>query len=452
MESTLLKHLSPLSSVVNAAIIDTHEDKGKVEQSFYHWGARGVKKLNTELFKGGRRRVFLTVNKSTYTATLPPDFDGEMFVGYIDRAGYKVALKRNGDLLNADGIEDIPCEDKCQKCNSNKSICNDLSITADTSTVVINGSNYEQTVTKKMYPNGDYFLESYIPYLNSDNTVIYHTSKEFITHIDLKPCGCVEDSASNIQTIKVCNPDVYGKYYSPCCAQDGGEYNILPEMGLIQLSPSFPASKLYLEYTGFLLKINGQYQVPSAAFETLVEWIKWKYVADKRNISRFDKDYQFNRYRIEKRNLGVVLTRTSLARILNALLVTPKFDIFVDIYSCHRGMPEVEILTEAQAAIDDCGDVIVTTPSSDDKPCLQYVPYSISVIAGMPDAPIDGTSVYQTDRLKGALNLSFIVLNDTYWTQIAGDFTFNSVDGSIDISPNKFYTGDTLVGNYFKLV
>jgi hypothetical protein len=146
------------------------------------------------------------------------------------------------------------------------------------------------------------------------------------------------------------------------------------------------------------------------------------------------------------------MTRTSLARILNALLTTPKFDIFVDIYSCNRGFPQIEVLTEGQASIDDCGDVIVTTPLSDDKPCLQYVPYSISVIAGMPDAPVDGTSIYQTDRLKGALNLSFLVLNDTYWTQIAGDFTFNSDEGVIDISPNKFYTGDTLVGNYFKLV
>jgi hypothetical protein len=392
----------------------------------------------------------LTVNKSTHTATLPPDFDGELFVGYIDRAGYKVSLKRNGDLVNENSVEDIPCQDKCQKCNSDKSICNDLSITVDTSTVVINGSNYEQTITKKMYPNGDYFLESYIPYLNSDNTVIYHTSKEFITHIDLKPCGCVEDSASNIETIKVCNPDVYGKYYSPCCAQGGGEYNILPEMGLIQLSPSFPASKLYLEYRGFLLKINGQYQVPSAAFETLVEWIKWKYVADKRNISRFDKDYQFNRYRIEKSNLGVVMTRTSLARILNALLTTPKFDIFVDNWRSDCTTPVTEVIALPTSA--DCTDSSITTPTTSSAVISGYVPYTLGVIAGMPSGPENGASTYQSNGLKGAINLNVLSLNDTTLTLTKGDFTFDSAEGIIDISPNKFYTGDVLVGNYFKLV
>jgi hypothetical protein len=82
---------------------------------------------------------------------------------------------------------------------------------------------------------------------------------------------------------------------------------------------------------------------------------------------------------------------------------------------------------------------------------VQYVPYSLSVIAGMPDAPVNGSSVYQTNRLKGAMNLDFMILNDTYWTIIAGDFTFDSNEGVIDISPNIFYTGDTLVTNYFKM-
>jgi hypothetical protein len=449
--NALIKHLSPLSSIVNAAIIDTREDKGKVEQLFYHWGARGIKKLNTELFKSGKRRVLLTVNKSTHTATLPPDFDGELFVGYIDNDGYKVPIKHNNNLVNIDNIDEPACEDKCPKCNSNKSICNDLAITVETSTVTVNGTNYEQTVTKKMQPNGDYFLESNIPYFDaSSGTVIYHVSKEFITHIDLKPCGCIDNTPANVEAIKICNPDVYCRYYAHYAStSDKGEYNIFPETGLIQLSPSFPNNKLYLEYRGFLLKVNGQYQVPSVAFETLVEWVKWKYIADKRNISRFDKDYQFNRYRIEKSNLSIVLTRTSLSRILNAILTTPKFDIFIDKWYSNCATAKTEVVSLPASA--DCADSSIVS-SNPSQSVSGYIPYTLGVIAGMPSAPVDGSSVYQLDALKGAINLNQLTLNDTVLTLTKGDFTFDPIGGVIDISPNKFYTGDVLVGNYFKLV
>lgn len=451
MDNQLLKHLSPLSSIVNAAIIDTHEDKGKVEQTFYHWGARGVKKLNTELFKSGKRRVLLTVNKSTHTATLPPDFDGELFVGYIDNAGYKVPIRHNNDLVNLDGIDEPACEDKCPKCNSNKSICNDLAITVETSTVTINGNNYEQTVTKKMYPNGDYFLESSIPYFDATSeTVIYHTSKEFITHIDLKPCGCVDNTVANVEAIKICNPDVYCRYYANYAStSDKGEYNIFPETGLIQLSPSFPSNKLYLEYRGFLLKVNGQYQVPFAAFETLVEWIKWKYIADKRSVSRLDKRDQFSRYQLEKNNLSIVLTRTSLSRILNAILTTPKFDIFIDHWRSDCATTVTEVV--ALPASADCTDSGIASSNSSHV-VTGYIPYTLGVIAGMPSAPVNESSTFQLDALKGAINLNLLALNDTTLTLTKGDFTFDPITGVIDISPNKFYTGDVLVGSYFKLV
>ena len=41
-------------------------------------------------------------------------------------------------------------------------------------------------------------------------------------------------------------------------------------------------------------------------------------------------------------------------------------------------------------------------------------------------------------------------MNDTVLTLSKGDFKFDSSEGKIDISPNKFYSGDVLVGNYFK--
>lgn len=455
----LYKNLTPLSRAVNAAIMDMHEDKGRVEQSFYHWGARGVKKLNNEWFKSGRRRVLLQVNKNTWTATLPPDFDEAIFVGFIahkNGVGYKVPIAHNSSIVADSSTDELPCDDKCPKCKSSISACNDLQITVDTTVVVIDGTNYDKTITKKLYPNGDYFLESSIPYKDQDSgVVIYHTSKEFITHLDLKPCGCVETTESNLQKIEACNPEVYCNYYAPFSSHtDEGEYEIFPEQGIIQLNDRFRADKLYLEYKGFLLKINGQYQIPSIAFETLVEWIKYKYISGKLSVSRMEKLDQWNRYKIENRNMKVVSTRTSMSRLLNAILRTPKFDIYIDRYrsGCSSdAVKSVEVLPASDCSVDTLISNTVIEGNTPTK-VTGYVPYTLAFIVGVGDSPVSGSSTYQSPTLKGALNLDILQLNDTTLTRKKGDFTFDPATGIIDISPNKFLASDVVVGGYFKLL
>jgi len=200
--ANIFKELVPLSRVVNAAAIDTYEQKSKVEQVYSHWAARGLFELRMQILKGGKRKVFLHVNKNLHTATLPPDFNGEIFVGIV-KNGIKIPINQNLHLVDTKNIVDVPCEDKCEKCNANKEICNELSITTTTKTIEINAANYEQTITKKLYPNGDYFLETVMPFLDTETgTVVYRTSKEFVAHIDLKPCGCVEETEENIEKLR----------------------------------------------------------------------------------------------------------------------------------------------------------------------------------------------------------------------------------------------------------
>jgi hypothetical protein len=81
-----------------------------------------------------------------------------------------------------------------------------------------------------------------------------------------------------------------------------------------------------------------------------------------------------------------------------------------------------------------------------------YVPFSFGVITGLPNAPIDGNTFWQSDTLINGLNLNYLILNDTYLTLAKGDFTFDSSTGIIDMSPNRFFDGDVLVGNYFKKI
>lgn len=442
----------PLSRVVNAAIVDTWEDKGKVEQLYSHWAGRGLFQINMQILKGSKRSVLLHVNSNTHTATLPPDFNGEVFVGVIVN-GYKIPVKLSPNLVDSKNIEDIPCEDKCPKCNANKAICEDLKITTETKAIEINSNTYEQTIIKKLYPNGDYFLESTVPFLDVESdAVIYRTSKEFVAHIDLKPCGCVEETEENLATIQVCNPEVYYNYFAPCsCGTENlGGYQIFEESGLIQFSPNFKYEKIYLEYRASMVKINGQYQVPKIAFETLVEWTKFKAVQNKRNIPISERNYQWQHYITEKGNLSKLKTRVSLYNLISAIMVTPKFDVYVDNYDygCRK---DVEVVESVATNICDTS-ASGSGSSSGSSTTVGYVPFSFGVIVGMPGAPVNETSVWKSKALENAINLNYIILNDTTLTLAKGDFTFDPVTGTISIAPNKFFDGDVLVGNYFKKI
>lgn len=446
----ILQNFVPLSRVVNAAIIDKYEDKGKTEQLYSHWACRGLFQLKMQILKGDKRSVFLHVNKNTNTATLPPDFNGEVFVGIVER-GIKMPIRQNTNLADTINIIDVPCKDVCPKCNANKQICNDLSITTETKVVEINAANYEQTITKRLYPNGDYFLETITPFLDVESdTVIYRTSKDFVAHIDLKPCGCVEETEKNISTIQVCNPDVYCNYFAPCgtAYKHLGSYQIFEESGLIQFSPDFEYDKVYLEYRASMLKINGQYQVPRIAFETLVEWTKYKAIQNKSNFSRLEKNDQWNHYLIEKSNLSKIKTRTSLSNLIDSISRIPKFDVFVESYNCgcRRDVKVVEA-----TPTDICDEDTPPLDNNNSESNTGYVPLSFGVISGMPNAPVDNSAEWQSDALKNGLNLNHIILNDTTLTLANGDFSYDSAVGKISLlNGNKFYSGDVLVGNYFK--
>lgn len=454
-DNILYQNFVPLNKVVNAAIIDNWEDKGRVQQVYTHWAARGLKELDSHVLKSGIRRVLLHVNANTKTATLPPDYNGKVFIGFIDKNGYKIPLDINTRLTNANGITTVPCVDTCPKCNANKAICDDMSITTESVLVTINSVNYEYVITKKLYPNGDYFLESLIPYLDiQTNAVEFKTSKQFVAHIDLKDCGCIDETDANIATIQVCNPEVYCNYYAPsgCCNVANGTYAIFEDTGLIQLSNDFSFDNVYLEYRASMLKINGQYQVPKIAFEALVEWIKFKSMQNKKNISRLDRNDQWNHYIIAKGNLSKVKNRVSLSNILFSVLKTPKFDYYFDSnYYCNNTY--VPPFATPDTSCDIPSGSSITGTSTPSTPTQGYIPFAFGVVAGTSGAPVDSSNYWQSDTLKSALNLVSFILNDTTYTAAKGDFNFDSVLGKITLNNgNVFYNGDVLVGTYFKLL
>lgn len=329
--TTKSKHtkLVPLSRVVNASILDIYEDAGKTQQLHYHWASRGLKKLQKETLKRGKRSVMLAVSPNTHTATLPCDFDGEIFVGVINSKGLKESLIYNSDITNTRFIEDIPCEDKCERCNQDKGICDDITVTSTTETVSINGTDYTKTIVKKLYENGDYYLETTTPIWDTEEAAIsYSTKKDFITNFSLKECGCLEDDAATVAQIQTYCPDTYCCYYATTCgcSQQWGGFRIFEENGLIQFDINFPFDKVYLEYYGFIPKINGEYQVPEVAFETLVEWTKFKSVENKKSVPLRERDWYFQNYRRERANMEKILGRVSLNQIIQSIGLYPKFN------------------------------------------------------------------------------------------------------------------------------
>lgn len=458
--STELKRTVPLYKVVSAAIVDSYEDIGRTQQVFSHWAARGLKKLDREVLKTGLRKVTLVVNRSTNTATLPPDFSEEHFVGVIIN-GKKVPLQLRPEIVDSKGTEEILCEDKCEKCNQDKAICNDLTITEDTVLVTINDVVYEQTIIKKLYPNGDYYLETKIPVWNiADSVVEYKTTKEFITALDLKPCGCIDETPANIEKIQCCSPDVYCSYFAPCdnsCTVDYGGYRIFEETGLIQFDNTTAFTKVYMEYWGFMPKKNGQYQVPEIAFETLVEWVKFKYIDGKRNIPNADKVWRWTRYTIERKNMEKIKGRISLSQIIQAIGLIPKFDIgelYIDNSGCLTTATTVIVAPIAQAVCAAPAATVVCSPAT-----KGLTPFQLAVIAGNGSGtPQAGTHIYQNDALKNAIGLNIIIVNNNNETILANQFTFDSSTGTISrwqgdgVTPNNWVAGDVLIASFSKFI
>lgn len=453
-----LKKLVPLSKVVSAVILDLWEDIGRMQQLVFYWAGRELKLMQRQTIKSGRRNALITVNQNTRTASLPPDFDNESFVGYI-KNGKKISIPLKTNLINTNSITTIECEDTCPKCGQDASICNDLTVTESEEVVVLlNGQTAIKTTIKKLYPDGSYYLETTIPYnVDPTNDVIaYATTKEFIAAIDLLDCGCINPTLENIETIQNCCYDAYCCHFAPCsdvCDHNSGGYKIFEETGLIQFDYNFARKhpQVYLEYRGFIPKLNGQLAVPEVAFEALVEAVKFRVVEGKKNVSNPDKLFRLTMKNVARKAMVKVMARLSLDDIIYAVSLTPKFDWTAPSWNDYCQLPEstTVVLDNSNA----CDTSAIASSTNGTTPIL--TPFQIAVIVpaiSTGGLPIPGLTYYQNDVLIGALNLEYIIVNNANESRKLNNFTFNNVTGRIDRSPNTWFQGDVLIANFNKMV
>lgn len=461
MECLSHNDLVPLTNVVNAAIVDMYEDTGKYYDRASFMAVRGFKKLYREALPVTVHKVYLSVSPNTHTATLPIDFGKKIFVGYIDEMWRKVPLREDDELTDQRNIIDVECKDACPRCNQDRSICNELSVTEEAVLVIVNGTSQIKTIIKKLYPNGDYYLETSTPVLNLEtNNIEFTTTKDFIVNFSLSPCGCLENTEENTVSLRTYCPDIYCNYYSGClntCNPTLGGYKIFEDTGLIQLDPRFPYTKIYVEYYGFLKKVKGRYMVPEVAFETLVEWTKHKLIANKSNISRGEKADQFIAYNRERSAMEKELGRFDLSYIMQAIMSLPKFEFDLredEWYGCFGNSNTLTLPATASniAAAEACGISSGSSANgSGTVTIINRATYTLAVKTGNGAGhPVDGATSYQNNLLIGATDVNYIIAAKSIETILDGDFTFNTTTGTVSRAPNTFGTGDTLIVHYNK--
>lgn len=326
-----MRHMVPLNTAVNAAMIDAYEDVGRSKQLFSHWAARGLKMLYGQNIPKKVRRTIIVINPKTYTAALPIDFDVELFVGVIDELGHKVPILLNTDIaIDKAHLSFIERQgSSCPRCGSDKDICEDLQSEETSETVVFDGTPYELTTVKRLYPNGDYYLERKVPYWDTEeSTVEYRTERELIQHFDRSECGCLETSDENLWKLQTCASEVYNCYYAGCDygARSTAGYKVFTDQNIIQFDRAYKYDRAYMEYNAFLQKHEGKYWIPEVAFETIVEWTKFKSVDGKRNVSPSEKQWRWSQYLIAKGNMVKSLGKFSLSQLIAMIDGDPKFD------------------------------------------------------------------------------------------------------------------------------
>lgn len=451
-------NLIPLSNVISAALMDTKADYGQAYQSYAHWAARRYKTLARQTLKTGKRYATLTVNKNTHTATLPPDFKKELFVGYLNSDFHKVALPRRYQLANISVIENIEVADPCPKCSQSKSICDDLTVTKADEVIIVNGGSYTITTVKKLYSNGNYYLEKTFPYYNTiTQTVEYTTTKKFIAEIALKDCGCPMQTNENIETIKYHCPDVYCNYYAHCdgCDTAIGGYNILEQSGLIQLDRKFTADKLYIEYLGFLPKLNGQYAMPEMAFETVVKGTVVDALSASKTTLSWQMQYAESRYKTARSALDKEMGLVSLDAIMQSISLIPKFDVSYRFRMDRTGSVATPEVVSAAVKDEACiAAASAATGGGSSSPKNYIAPFSLSVIVGNgANSPQSGVFTFTSPSLVGALNINHIIVNNNNESKDYGDFAFDTATGTLTkTNGNAFQLGDVIIIPYAKII
>lgn len=422
----------PLNKIVKRAILDMYADYEKDQARYQAWAIDGLKKLTRETLKSGKRFAVININKNLNSAVLPCDFKEEIFVGLIDNCGEKVPLNINPNIANNFLIEnEVPCDQDCPsdcKCYP-KQLCNDLQTTQVINKILLNDTEYDQTVTTTLLPNGEYYKVTTTPIMNMVTSGIdYVDTKEYITTFDTATCGCIKPTETNQHLLAACNWDLYCCYCTNCRTgnTDFGGYRIFSETGTIHFDGSMIYDKVYLEYRGSLPKSGNEYLVPEVAYETLIEYTKYKSIANKNGVAQWERRDQFSAYERERTNMTKIMGRISLYDVVHSAMNVPQF-----VYN-NNGCYTPSSIGSGGGASGSGGQVLVTSVQYVNAPSPTPVSPLRPTVIRVNGAELTGGMVYNNPILAGVPLLIDADPLNRYLTD--AEFTLVPT-GGFDLSP-----------------
>lgn len=275
--------------------------------------------LNLNAIKYTQRRL-IKIDKRDNSILLPDNYGEFSSLGYFDSCGKLQTLVHNVNL-HADLI-DISLDKDCHcECGCKSDLCGTIkhyeAVEEVTQELMPDDSTKEftSTIRKTVYPDGSIYVEKEFPvriYEGGEWTdVQLKQDKEYLCKLDVKKCGCIEDSTHNkIILNQNCSADTFTTDWG--CTICGGEnpegYNFSEDGSKIILSSKFKLDKALLRF--YPTMSIDEIRIPRIAKKTYMLGIK-SYLAD------FDDDIQ--EYKVRRRGKSYEDEKTDLFQKLNRL-------------------------------------------------------------------------------------------------------------------------------------
>lgn len=205
-------NLEPLTKMIKSLLIREGDILGVRFRQYYEIGKDVFRDLNLYSIRISKR-FLIEVDKNTNSILLPNDLLLLSSVSVIDDCGQIIPLILNRNLTGE--LIDINLDKNCDcTCNCRAELCGTLKnyeVIYTSITAPIPGGQtqiFNCYSRKTIYPNGDYYRQWNEPVTIFEEGVLITTElqekTEFICHLDVKPCGCVEDTPKNRQTLASC--------------------------------------------------------------------------------------------------------------------------------------------------------------------------------------------------------------------------------------------------------
>lgn len=284
------------------------------------------------------KRVFLDVDKHTNSIKLPSDNILFSSISVINDCNKLIPLVMNSSIADQDIIDatiDKKC--KCNECDCQNEDCGSIYkyelITETVSMVMPDNSfqDFEKTIIKRIDKDGQIWQEINEPVIIFDENGV-HTSTEIVPKIeaicklDIKECGCVEDTESNKSKLSECSFAqifaVESGSCNPCYAHNNPyTYNINEEETRVYFDTNFDFDKVLLRY--YSNESNSEIEIPIIAKEAVLLGTEWKASLFSNEKSRYGvsrtRDFKFE-YVQACEELDTLIHRMTVKEFINTML------------------------------------------------------------------------------------------------------------------------------------